>query len=407
MPSPFSLLVKPASADCNLRCAYCFYLSKSRLYPESKTHRMSDEVLNRLIAGYMSTPQPQHSFAWQGGEPTLMGEEFFRRVVHLQQKHGGPGARVANGLQTNGTLITESMAKHLATYNFLLGVSVDGPPDVHDRYRRTAGGRGSHAEVMRTVDLLTRHKVEFNHLVLVSDVNVGRGREVYRYLKGRGCLHHQYIPCVEFDEAGNPMPYSITGEEWGGFLWAIYDEWIRTDARKVSVRLFDSIIERLVLGQASLCDMRDRCDSYYLVEHNGDVYPCDFFAEPDLRLGNVMENSWEEMQRSAVGVSFGEQKGEWDAECGDCRYIELCAGDCPKNRFIADRNHRTRSWLCDGWRAFYDATMDGFMRLADEVRRERAAAPGQALPRPPKSGRNEPCPCGSGRKFKRCCAGEG
>jgi len=374
--APFSLLVKPASADCNLRCAHCFYLDRSRLYPETTRHRMSDEVLERTIASYMATAQPQYVFGWQGGEPTLMGVDFFRRVTDLQQKHGrggavgGGGAVVANGLQTNAGLIDDELAAHLAEYNFLVGVSLDGPEELHDRYRRDAAGRGSHADALRGIDRLARREVPFNILTLVTAANVGRAREVYRYLRDRGFLFHQYVPCVEFDGAGEPLPFAISGGQWGDFLCAIYDEWRAGDAREVSVRLFDAVLSRLVGGEANICHLGRDCRQYFVVEYNGDVYPCDFFVERELRLGSAAADSWEELARSEKYREFGARKSAWGEECARCDFLELCAGDCPRHRRPGEPSR-----LCAGWKRFFTHALPGLRRLADEVAEERRARP--------------------------------
>jgi uncharacterized protein len=368
MSRPFSLLVKPASADCNLRCAYCFYLDRCALYPEAGRHRMPSDVLERMIGGYLATPQPVYAFGWQGGEPLLMGPEFFRQVVALQQRHGASGAHVANGLQTNGMLLTDALAGLFAEYGFLLGVSLDGPPDIHDRYRRTADGRPTHADVLRGIGLLQKHRVEFNILVLVSAANVRRGREVYRYLRDQGFGFHQYIPCVEFDAGGRPEPFAITGRQWGDFLCAVFDEWVRSDTRRVSVRHFDSVVARLVGAPETVCHMQTNCCQYFVVEHNGDVYPCDFFVERDLRLGNVMADSWDALRETPAYREFGARKAAWSGTCARCRHVGLCAGDCLKHRLLPDpRDPRRLSWLCAGWRQFYDHTLGEFRRLAAAV----------------------------------------
>ena len=402
---PFTLLVKPASADCNLRCDYCFYLDRCKLYPEGKTHRMPDDVLDAMVSKYMATPQPRYVFGWQGGEPTLMGVEFFRRVTELQEKHGSRGALVANGLQTNATLIDDEFARHLAKYKFLVGVSLDGPADVHDRHRRNAAGRGSHADVLRGIDQLRRRHVEFNILTLVNEANVRRGREIYRYLRDRGLLFHQYIPCVEFDERGDRMPFAIDGPAWGDFLCEVFDEWYAADTRRVSVRLFDSLLAWMVEGQRTTCTMGRDCRQYLVVEHNGDVYPCDFFVEPDLRLGNILADDWEGILDSPVYAAFGANKAKWAAECEECQWLDVCAGDCPKHRYAMGRDPHRLSHLCEGWKQFYAHAMDKLATLADEVRAERArqAAPKATTPPAGEVSRNDPCPCGSGRKFKNCC----
>lgn len=406
---PFSLLIKPTSADCNLRCAYCFYLPKLALYPQVKRHRMSLEVLERMVSSYMATDQPQYIFGWQGGEPTLMGLEFFQHVTRLQVKYGKPGAIVSNGLQTNATLIDDALAAHLAEYNFLVGVSIDGPEDIHDRWRTNAAGVGSHADVLRGIRALQRHGAEFNALVLVNSANVGRAAEVYHYLCDLGILFHQYIPCVEFDEHGRPLPYTITGAQWGDFLCAIFDEWISADTRRVSIRLFDAILALLVDGVRNVCHFGRNCRQYFVVEYNGDVYPCDFFVEPDLKLGNVLTHSWEQLQQSETYRRFGRQKAQWNKACNSCEFLHFCSGDCLKHRFRTNSDPRSLSWLCEGWKRFYSHSLPAFRRLAAEIAAERErelearrqAARAQAAARG--IGRNDPCPCGSGKKFKHCC----
>ncbi|MFW5857459.1 MAG: anaerobic sulfatase maturase [Planctomycetota bacterium] len=419
---PFSLLVKPTSADCNLRCAYCFYLDRAELYPESRKHRMSDEVLETMIRTFMQTDQPQYAIGWQGGEPTLMGVEFFRRVVELQKQYGRGGAVVANGLQTNATLIDDEFARHLAQYHFLVGCSLDGPAEIHNQYRKTIGGEGSHAAVWRGIEALRRHDAEFNILVLVSQANVHRSREVYRYLCDQGLYYHQYIPCVEFQSGFEPHPFAISGREWGEFLCEIFDEWVPNDTRRVSVRHFDSVLEYLVTDRTNVCVMGSDCRQYLVVEHNGDVYPCDFWVRDHYRLGNIRTDAWADLQASEVYRDFGVLKAQWNAACTDCPHLPLCRGDCLKHRLPKENDPRTLSWLCEGWKLFYDHTLDRFRALAQTVRteqeaqrraelaRQQAAAaarrpgptPGRRRPAAP-PGRNDPCPCGSGKKYKKCC----
>jgi len=408
---PFSLLVKPASADCNLRCRYCFYLDRAELYPDTKRHRMPDYVLDRMLSTFLRTPQPQHSIGWQGGEPTLMGVDFFKQVTDLEQRYGRPGSSVSNGLQTNTTLIDDEWAKHLAQYQFLVGVSIDGPPEVHNKYRVFVRGRGAHADVMKGLEALKRNRVEYNVLTLVSQSNVRQPREIYRYLRDElGVLFHQYIECVEFDGQDGLQPYAVNGREWGDFLCGIYDEWIGSgDTRRVSVRLFDSIMTMLVDGYANVCAMGTDCRQYLLIEHNGDVYPCDFYVRPDLKLGNVMENDWEQMLESDLYREFGARKRQWNEKCEGCPYLRYCAGCCPKNRPGQGEDPTRLSALCEGWLQFYEHAIPRFENLAQEIRHERAEAEQRtrrervAKMQPGKISRNAPCPCGSGKKYKHCC----
>ena len=390
--------MKPASADCNLNCTYCFYLPKASIYPESTVHRMSDEVLERLIQTYMATEQPVHSFGWQGGEPTLMGVEFFRKVTELQKKYGQAGARVANGLQTNATLVTDEFAEHLAAYQFLVGVSVDGPVELHDRYRLTRGGAGSHQRVMDAIDRLREHQVDVNALVLVSQANVRHASDVYHYLKSKGLLFHQYIPCVEFLPSGEPAPFAISGEEWGGFLTEIFELWNPDDVRTVSIRHLDALMGFFLDGSSQMCTMGGHCDAYYVVEHNGDIYPCDFYVDDGLCVGNIVTGDWPALARSPIRRQFSAKKTDWAPSCDGCVHVPYCSGDCIKHR--DNRAADEGSWLCGGWKRFYDAAVPTLRRLAETVSRERGLH--GPLWDPSTWDPESPCYCGSGKKAKNC-----
>jgi uncharacterized protein len=366
--NPFTLLIKPAGADCNLRCAYCFYLPKGALYPGRRRHRMSPDVLEAMIAGYLATPQPVYGFCWQGGEPALMGLEFYRQVTELQKRYGRPGSLVANALQTNVTLIDEPLAEHLARYRFLVGCSLDGPATLHDRYRHSAAGGPSHAETMKGIATLRRHGVALNALVLVSQANVGSAREVYRYLKQEGFHHHQYIPCVEFDEHGRPLPFAISPEQWGEFLCTLFDEWSAEDVPVVSVRLFDALVGKLLDGRDRICTLGRDCRQYFVVEHNGDVYPCDFFVEHAWRLGNLRQTTWQQLVAAAEYREFGGLKRRWDPQCRECPQLDLCGGGCLKHRMYAGRPPENRSWLCAGWKTFLAHARPRLSELAWQIR---------------------------------------
>ena len=404
MTRPFSLLIKPASSDCNLKCDYCFYYDRCRLYPDDNKHRMTDQTLELLVRSYLSTHQPCYAFGWQGGEPTLMGLDFFRRVTSLQEQYGRAGSILANGLQTNATLITDELAEHFARYRFLLGVSLDGPEDIHDYYRRRTSGTGSYADVIHGIECLNRHHVEFNILVLVNDRNVGRAREVYRYLCDRGFYWHQYIPCVEFDSHGRPMPFAITGPQWGDFLCELFDCWRKNGVGQVSIRLFDGLINIFSGRPAGLCHLMSNCCQYFVVEYNGDIYPCDFFVERQYKLGNLHQHSWEQMQDSELYQQFGLRKSEYVGQCEDCPYLTYCHGDCRKHRLRgSDQTGDKLSWLCAGWQQFYKHSLAEFERIIEQLNRHRAGAFVAVPSTSDKVGRNDPCPCGSGKKFKKCC----
>lgn len=391
---PFSLLIKPASGECNLRCDYCFYLEKCDLFPSAEPRRMSEETLTAMLESYFSTPQPNYAFAWQGGEPTLMGLDFFRRVVELQRELAPAGAQITNAIQTNGTLITESFAEFLAEHRFLVGISIDGPQELHDRYRLSLSGGATHANVLRGLNRLKAAGAEVNALTVVNNINVDKAPLVYDYLKNDlGLRWHQYIPLVELGDAGEPLPFAITGEQWGRFLNDLFDSWYPEDIRRVSIRLFDSILQLLAHGTYAQCTMAGSCASYVVVEHNGEIYPCDFYVEPQLRLGSVSENGLAAARRTPRDRQFAAQKGRWPEECSSCPYLMLCSGDCPRMRL-----EQGKSVLCEGWKAFYSSRLNTFRSLAQTVPGYNGGVDRLMSETDP----NAPCFCGSGKRFANC-----
>ena len=364
---------------------------------------MTLETLEVMIKSYMATDQnKQYAFGWQGGEPTLMGLDFFKKVVEFQLKYAQPGSSISNGIQTNATMITDDFARFLGEYKFLVGVSLDGPEYLHDHYRKTIGHKPTHSLVMRGIVHLKRNNVEFNILSLINNLSVKKAKEIYHYLCDKGFLFHQYIPCVEFDKNGQLKSYSITGKDWGIFLTELFNEWIKQDVNKVSIRLFDSIMEYLVYGRYNVCYMQDNCVQYFVVEHDGGVYPCDFFVQENLLLGSINTNSWEDLINSQTYQSFGAQKSNWNEECNLCPYLSLCHGDCQKFRYGAPNYPNRLSNLCQGWKIFYTKTLPRFKTIADKFKKENKLTE-PYLFKFPKFGRNEACPCGSGEKFKNCC----
>ncbi|MCF8126688.1 MAG: anaerobic sulfatase maturase [Desulfotignum sp.] len=370
-PHPFSLLVKPVSADCNLRCRYCFYLPRSALYAQNRTHRMSDVVLEKLIKTYMATDQPVHAFCWQGGEPTLAGLDFYTKVTALQKKYAGSGARVSNTIQTNATLITEKMAAFFARNRFLVGCSLDGPGKIHNRHRLTIAGKPTHQAVMKGIETLRRHQVQFNILTLVTRANAGHAIKVYHYLKKNRFHFQQYIPCVEFDDDQRLLPFAVTGEQWGDFLNTVFDAWYLSDVDTVSIQNFDAVLAKKVYGINSVCVMADNCCQYFVVEYNGDVYPCDFFVEPLLKIGNIMEDTWKTLQGSAAYQDFGRHKANMNELCSRCEFHSLCSGGCLKNRMYKGNPPQNVSILCPGLKRFYRHTRDRFDTLSKTIIRRR------------------------------------
>ena len=351
----FTLLIKPASGDCNLRCGYCFYLAKSALFGAAP-HRMSVATLEALTRAYFACGLPSYTFAWQGGEPALMGLDFYREAVRLQKKFLPAGATCANAFQTNGTLLTDAWAQFFRDENFLVGISIDGPQPLHDLRRCHASGAGSHADVLRGLACLQRRNVDYNVLTLVSASNVGQPLDVYRYVRELGATYHQYIECVEFDAAGEPQPFALQPGQWGDFLCALFDEWFAQDTRRVSVRLFDSILSRLATGVPTLCSMSGNCCNYFVVETQGDVFPCDFHVTPAHRLGHVSDG-FAALAASPLYEAFGRGKDPRSATCSACRFLPLCMADCPKNRNASGR------FLCADWKRFYTHTIERFEQL--------------------------------------------
>ncbi len=397
----FSLLIKPASADCNLRCKYCFYID--HLEKINGTPRMSNEVLEKMIASYMKTNQNNnYAFGWQGGEPMIMGLKFFQKAVEFQKLYAPSGAVISNGLQTNGTLITDDFSRFLGEYKFLIGVSLDGPAYIHDYYRKTIGKNPTHHLVIRGIEYLRENKVEFNILILVNNENVKKANEIYHYLKEQGFYYHQYIPCVEYNERNIPESFSVTGEEWGNFLCDLFDQWIKEDINKISIRLFDSILEYLVYGRYNVCYMGKNCSQYFVIEYDGSVYPCDFFVREDLLLGNVLHDKWEDILKSPIYHKFGREKANWHENCNSCPFISLCHGDCQKFRIGSSMDSNPLSNLCKGWKRFYTYTLPRFKIIADKIKR-RNKINSNIQVNLKKIGRNSPCPCGSGKKYKNCC----
>ncbi|MBU8869943.1 MAG: anaerobic sulfatase maturase [Gemmatimonadales bacterium] len=372
---PLTLLIKPAGADCNLRCNYCFYLKKGALYPEPGPHRMTDGVLESLTRNYLELDLPVHSFCWQGGEPALMGLPFFQKAVDLQKQYGRSGRTMANSLQTNCTLLDEHLASHFAQYRFLVGCSIDGPAELHDQFRRTPGGRGSHSQVLRGIEILHRHKVAVNAMTLVSAANVHQPAEIFDYLLAHEFDFLQFIPCVEFTDEGRPQPYSITASQWGDFLCGIFDRWWPQGPGRISIRLFDALMARLALGQEGICTFGRDCRQYLVIEHNGDVYPCDFFVEPNRKLGNVLTESLADIQHGPTFREFGALKTPSARPCLECRYLDLCQGDCPAHRSPAGYPAGTGSWLCEGWAQFFDHALPRLEELACREMARRGMPP--------------------------------
>jgi uncharacterized protein len=437
-PIQFHVLAKPTGAVCNLACKYCFFLSKDVLYPGS-SFRMTDEVLEAYIRQTIESQQTSEvNIAWQGGEPTLMGLDFFRRSIELEKKYQKPGTRILNTIQTNGVLINAEWCRFFQENNFLVGLSLDGPREMHDAYRVNKGGKGTFDEVVRAARLMKEHRVDFNILATVHKANADHPLEVYRFFRDDlGAQFIQFIPIVEratpdtltsanegwggdrdkflYTQEGNLVTErSVKSEEWGNFLITIFDEWVRRDVGKVFVQMFDAALASWVGAPPALCIFAETCGDAVALEHNGDVYSCDHFVEPKYLLGNLSETPLADMVASERQRTFGRDKRDTLPKyCQECEVRFACNGECPKNRFILTPDGEPGlNYLCAGYKAFFNHIDRPMRIMAELLRRGRYADEiVQILAEEEKvklasacskAERNDPCPCGSRKKFKRC-----
>ena len=367
---PLYVMLKPAGAHCNLACKYCYYLEKNKLYPTAQRHLMSDEILEQFTREYIEAQtMNQVLFTWHGGEPLLRSIDFYRKALSLQQKYAG-GRRIDNVIQTNGTLLTDEWCEFFAQNHWLVGISIDGPQPDHDHYRLTAAGKPSWKKVMQGIKLLKKHGVEWNAMAVVNAYNANHPLEFYRFFKENGCLFLQFTPIVERltrHEDGrtlasladkNEIPLSeasVTPEQWGYFLCAIFDEWVRKDVGKIFVEIFDCTLANWMGISPGICAYSKECGHAGVMEHNGDVYSCDHFVFPEYKLGNIRDHS-------LIDMLYGEQQQEFSRlkhsslprQCKECDMEFACHGECPKNRFMKDQyGDSGLNYLCPGYYHYY------------------------------------------------------
>lgn len=400
----FHLMAKPVGAHCNLDCGYCFYLEKEAYYPAGQSHRMSDAVLEAYVQRYLAAqPTPEAEFTWQGGEPLLMGLAFFERAVALQKAHAR-GKQVRNTLQTNGVLLDDAWCAFLARENFLVGISLDGPRELHDAARPDKRGRGSFDAVLAGLKAMQRHGVEFNVLVTVSSSNVARAREVYGFLKREGVRFIQFNPVVERvrpaagesvvqlhfarpprwsvpslarqDVAAAVTPQSVGAEAYGDFLISVFDAWRRTDIGQIHVMNFEWALAAWCQLPATTCIFAPRCGGAAIVEHDGSVYSCDHYMYPEYRLGNISNDDPAELLASAAQSNFGAAKEvSLPRQCRECAYRFACHGECPKNRFIStDAGEPGLNYLCKGYLKYFRQITPAMNRMAQLLSQGRDAA---------------------------------
>jgi len=423
----YHVIAKPTGPICNLDCRYCFYLEKERLYQGTSAWAMDDSVLEAFIRDYIGSQNvPAVSFTWQGGEPTLLGLDFFRRVVEFQARHAA-GRRVENAFQTNAILLDDNWCAFLAKESFLVGVSIDGPSRLHDRHRVDRGGHPTFDRVMRGMELLAKHGVAFNTVTVVHRDNAREPLEVYRFLREAGSGFIQFIPIVErvappeesqdlaspgAEGRGHVSAWSVDPADWGSFLCTIFDEWVRRDVGRVFVQMFDVALESWLTGRTSLCIFGETCGRALAIEHNGDLYSCDHYVYPEFRLGNITETPLAALVESPQQVAFGDAKRDaLPAFCRQCPVLFACHGECPKNRFARTPDGEAGlNYLCAGYKRFFTHIDPHMTFMAAELRAQRAPANVMAWMRErdrqaamTTAGRNDPCPCGSGLKVKKCC----
>lgn len=424
----FRIMAKPMGLRCNLDCTYCYYLKKIELYPDENRFRMPPDVLENFIRDYIAsqirTGQREIQFAWQGGEPTMLGLDYFRNIVALQKKHCPAGRTIRNTLQTNGTLLDEEWARFLREEQFLVGLSLDGPPRLHDHYRRDRRDQPSSSRVLSAWNLLTRHQVDTNVLCVVNNRNVDFPLEVYRYLREIGVQFIQFIPVVERidrnkelappprpgDENLAVAPWSVSPKAYGRFLCSIFDEWVRHDVGQVFVQLFDLQLGVWVGQPATLCIFAETCGSGLALEHNGDLYACDHYVYPEYRLGNIRQTPMDALASLPQQRQFGlDKKARLPAACKRCQWRFACHGGCPKHRFLPSHegDPERLNYFCESNRMFLAHAAPYLDAMAHLLRQRQSPARIMDILAKQRSrldaGRNEPCPCGSGQKFKRCC----
>lgn len=401
-PAP-GVMWKTVSDDCNLACDYCYY-STCGGRPGPKRALIDDALLEAVVRAYMEQSRGSIGFAWQGGEPLLAGLPFFEKVVALQAHYAPPNTAIGNAVQTNGTALNEEWARFFKKYNFLVGVSIDGPREIHDAHRVTANGKGSFDLIMRRIEHLRAHDVDFNILTVLHGDNVGKAPELMAFYEREHFGYVQFIPGMDFPaQAPNTPPrYLITAEQYGQFLCEAFDIWYNDGAPGMSVRFFDNVLSVCAGREAETCKHRKTCSRTLVLEQNGDAYPCDFYMSPDQHLGNLATETLDDILHKPAYREFLKLKEKLPQQCGSCPHLHQCYGGCPRNRtWPSDGRSCSPDYFCDAYREFFDYAHESMTSLAGKLRTRWLidhARSGQPWPE-----RNAPCICGSGKKFKRCC----
>ncbi len=431
-PNAFHVMLKPAGPSCNLNCTYCYYLEKKKLYADGSSLRMTDELLENFTRQFIEAQEvPVVTFTWQGGEPTLMGLDFFRKALELQKKYSG-GKQIENAFQTNGTRLNNDWCKFFADNNILVGISIDGEEHNHDHYRKTMSDGPTFRKVMKGIELLHKNRVEFNTLSVVNDYNVHYASETYRFLKKTGSGFIQFLPVVEHvsgrsknddlkliapihEENAEVTEWSVGAWDFGSFLVTVFDEWVRNDVGRYFVQIFDATLANYTGENPGLCVFNDTCGEALVMEHNGDVFSCDHFVYPEYLLGNISGTPLRDLAALQKQFDFGiDKRNSLPRQCLQCDVRYACHGECPKHRFLKTVDGKPGlNYLCQGYKIFFHHVEPYMEFMAKELKNKRPPAnvmnwirnrDSQVI-KPVMPERNDPCPCGSGKKFKNCCMG--
>ncbi len=406
---PYQIFAKPIGSLCNLSCDYCYYLKKKSLYPDDQSFRMPEDILEEYILRHIEAcPDAVIPFAWHGGEPTLLGLEYFHKIVELQRKHQPVHRRIINGIQTNGTLLDEEWCRFLAAEGFGVGISLDGPQEMHDSHRLTKGGQPTHTQALRGYELLRKHRIPCDVLCVVHAQNVLHPREVYRFFKQIKATSIGFLPLVEpradLDEGVSPS--TVPSESFGTFLCTIFDEWTSQDIGQVRIQIFEETAATALGQEHTLCIFKKTCGDVPVIEHNGDFFACDHFVNREHHLGNIRETRLVDLIESPAQRAFGQLKRHTlPRYCLECDVLNLCNGGCPKDRILrAPDGEAGLNYLCAGYKRFFTHCRP----FLAELTALRQPSPRAAVHAPvhPAVGRNDPCPCGSGKKYKKCCMGK-
>jgi len=412
----FQVFAKPAGSLCNLGCHYCYYLKKEHLYPRGESFRMPDSILEEYIVQHINaSPGSVVNFSWHGGEPTILGLDYFRKIVALQRKHRPSNRRIINGIQTNGTLLNGDWCRFLAAEDFTVGLSLDGPQEMHDQYRVTKDQNPTHKQAMRGYKLLREHRIPCDILCVVHSQNVESPTEVYRFFKSIKAQYVVFLPLVEPEpgKEGAVGPRTVPAESLGNFLCTIFDEWMRRDIERINVQIFDEAARTAFGQEHALCIFRKTCGDVPVIEHNGDFFSCDHFVDEEHRVGNIQERPLVDLLESPEQRAFGQTKLDTlPRYCQTCEVRNMCHGGCPKDRILCTPDGEAGlNYLCAGYKRFFTHCQPFLAELSALWRRQShgqqmALARAKSAQASPTIGRSDPCPCGSGRKYKKCCLGK-